>query len=152
MKKGIGIALAACLLALPAVAQDKTPPPGPMAEECQKHCREMAEARQKAMDAQKARMDKMDAAFQAVRAELDAAKKARGDKKVAALEAALEKLVAFHESMREQMGAMPPMGPGMMMGHHPMMMGMGMGMGSCCAGMAEMFDCPMRKAEAPPKN
>ncbi len=148
MKKGIGLAVAAFLLVLPVVAQEKAPPPaGAMAEECMKHCRQMAEARQKAMDAQKARMEKMEATFQEVRAQLDLAKNAKGEKKVAALEAAIEKLVSFHESMHEQMG-MPGMGPGMMKGHHSMMMGMG----SCCAGMAEMSDCPMMKGQGPPKN
>lgn len=143
MKTGIALALAAFLAASAAVAQEKAPPPGSgsMADECIKHCREMAEARQKAMDARKARMDKMDAIFKEVRADLDAAKKARGDKKTAALEAAIEKLVSMHESMRSEMGAMPGMGPGMM-GHHPMMMGMG----SCCS------DCPMMKGQAPPKD
>ena len=149
MKTGIVLALAAFLIVSPAVAQEKAPPPsqGAMADECMKHCREMAEARQKAMDARKAHMDKMDATFKEVRADLDVAKKARGDKKTAALEAAIEKLVSMHESMRSEMGTMPGMGPGMM-GHHPMMMGMG----SCCPGMASMMDCPMMKGEAPPKN
>lgn len=149
MKTGIVLTLAAFLLVSPAIAQEKAPPPaqGSMADECMKHCKQMAEARQKAMDAHKAHMDKMDATFKEVRAQLDAAKKARGDKKVAALEAALEKLVSFHESMRGEMGAMPGMGPGMMMGH-PMMMGMG----SCCPGMAAMSDCPMGKAQAHSKN
>jgi hypothetical protein len=149
MKKGTGLALAAFLLVLPLVAQEKAPPPaGAMADECMKHCRQMAEARQKAMDAQKARMEKMEATFQSVRAQLDLAKNAKGEKKVAALEAAIEKLVSFHESMHEQMQGMPGMGPGMAMGHHPMMMGMG----SCCAEMAAMSDCPMMKGPAPPKN
>jgi hypothetical protein len=149
MKKGIGLALAAFLLVLPAVAQEKTPPPaGAMADECMKHCRQMAEARQKAMDAQKARMEKMEATFQSVRAQLDVAKNSKGEKKVAALEAAIEKLVSLHESMHEQMQGMPGVGPGMMMGPHPMMMGMG----SCCPGMAAMSDCPMTKDQAPPKN
>jgi len=149
MKTGIALTLAAFLLASSAVAQEKAPPPsqGSMADECMKHCKQMAEARQKAMDAQKARMEKMEATFKQVRADLDAAKKARGDKKTAALEAAIEKLVSMHESMHGEMGAMPGMGPGIM-GHHSMMMGMG----SCCPGMAGMMDCPMMKGEAPPKN
>ncbi|MGE5278412.1 MAG: hypothetical protein ACM3SU_15570 [Acidobacteriota bacterium] len=149
MKTGIALALAAFLAASAAVAQEKAPPPsqGSMADECMKHCKQMAEARQKAMDAHKAQMDKMDATFKEVRADLDAAKKARGDKKTAALEAAIEKLVSLHESMREHMGGMPGMGPGMM-GHHGMMMGMG----PCCPGMAGMMDCPMMKGEAPSKN
>ena len=149
MKTGIVLTLAGFLLVSPAIAQEKAPPSsqGSMADECMKHCKQMAEARQKAMDAHKAQMDKMDATFKEVRADLDAAKKARGDKKTAALEAAIEKLVSLHESMREHMGGMPGMGPGMM-GHHGMMMGMG----SCCPGMAGMMDCPMMKGEAPPKN
>lgn len=148
MKK-IGLTLAAFLLVLPAVAQEKAPPPpGAMAEECMKRCRQMAEARQKAMDAQKARMEKMEATFKEVRAQLDLAKNAKGEKKVAALEAAIEKLVSLHESMHEQMQGMPGMGPGMMMGPHPTMMGMG----SCCPEMAAMSDCPMMKGQAPPKN
>ncbi len=149
MRRGFGLTLAGLLLVSSAIAQERSaPPPGPMAEECMKHCRQMAEARQKAMDVRKAHLEKMDAAFKDVRAQLDAAKKLRGDKKVAALEATIEKLVSFHESMREEMSAMPGMGPGMMMGHHSMMMGMG----SCCAPMAAMSDCPMMKDEAPSKN
>jgi Flp pilus assembly protein TadD len=150
MKTGIGLTLAALLFVSSAGAQEKAAPPSPgsMAEECMKHCRQMSDARQKAAEAHKARMEKMDATFKEVRAQLETAKSARGEKKVAALEAALEKLVSFHESMRDQMDAMPQMGPGMMMGGHPMMMGMG----SCCPGMAMMSDCPMMKGETPSKN
>lgn len=139
MKTGMGSILAALLLLSPAIAQEK-PAMAPMAEECMKHCRQMAEARQKAMDARKAHMEKMDAAFKDVRAQLDAARTLRGDKKVAALEAAMEKLVSFHESMRAQMDEAGGMGPGMA-GHHAGMMGMG----SCCSEMGAMSDCPMMK-------
>ncbi len=68
-----------------------------------KHCQTMAAARQKAQEDRMAAQQKMDAAFQQVRAELDTAKNAKGEKKVAALEAALEKLVAFHDAMHSQM-------------------------------------------------
>ena len=133
-RKVLGSAVVACLILLPMLlAQDKTPPA--MADECMKHCRQMAEMRQKAMDERKAHMDKMDAVFKAVHADLDTARAAKGDKKTAALQAAIEKLVSLHESMRGEMGAG--------MDHHPMM-----GMGSCCAGMAAMNDCPMMKGDA----
>jgi len=137
----MGSAALASLILIPLLlAQDK--PPSTMADECMKHCRQMADMRQKAMDERKARMDKMDAVFKEVHADLDAARAAKGDKKTAALQAAIEKMVSFHESMRSEMGAMPGMGMGMGMGH-PMMMGMG-----CCGGMA-MSDCPMMKGDAP---
>ena len=141
MKRAIGWALVVSLIVIPfAFAQDKSP--SAMADECMKHCRQMAEMRQKAMDEHKAHMEKMDAVFKEVHADLDAARVAKGDKKTAALQAAIEKMVSFHESMRSEMAKMPGMGMGM---GHPMMMGMG----SCCAGMAAMNDCPMMKGEAP---
>ena len=136
MKRAIGLAALACLLVVPLAAQDKSP--ANMADDCMKHCRQMAEMRQKAMDERKAHIEKMDAVFKEVRADLDTARTAKGDKKTAALQAAIEKLVSFHESMRGEMGAMP-----MGMDHHSMMMGMG----SCCAGMAAMSDCPMMKGD-----
>jgi hypothetical protein len=137
MKRAIGWALAVSLIVIPfSFAQDKSP--SAMADECMKHCRQMAESRQKAMDEHKAHMDKMDAVFKEVRADLDTARAAKGDKKTAALQAAIEKLVSFHESMRGEMGAMP-----MGMDHHSMMMGMG----SCCGAMASMSDCPMMKGD-----
>ncbi|HEY7114795.1 MAG TPA: hypothetical protein VIA45_17840 [Thermoanaerobaculia bacterium] len=138
MKKAIGWALAVSLIVIPfTFAQDKFP--GATADDCMKHCRQMAEMRQKAMDEHKAQMDKMDAVFKEVRADLDMARTAKGDKKTAALQAAIEKMVSFHESMRNEMASMPAMRMG-----HPMMMGM-----SCCGGMAAMSDCPMMKGDAP---
>ncbi len=138
MKRAMGWALAVSLIVIPfAFAQDKSP--SAMGEECMKHCRQMTEMRQKAMDEHKAHMEKMDAVFKEVRADLDTARTAKGDKKTAALQAAIEKLVSFHESMRNEMATMPAMGMG-----HPMMMGMG----SCCGAMASMSDCPMMKGDA----
>jgi len=134
-RKALGFAVIASLVFVPMLfAQDKAP--AAMADDCMKHCRQMAEMRQKAMDERKAHVDKMDAVFKEVRADLDTARAAKGDKKTAALQAAIEKLVSFHESMRGEMGAG--------MDHHSMM-----GMGSCCAGMAAMNDCPMMKGDAP---
>ena len=136
MKKSIGLALVACLTIVPLLfAQEKSP--SATADECMKHCKQMAEMRQKAADERKAHVDKMDAVFKQVRADLDTARTSKGDKKTAALQAAIEKLVSFHESMRSEMAAMPATG----MGHHAMMAGMG----SCCGGMAAMSDCPMAK-------
>jgi hypothetical protein len=143
MKKAICWALAVSLIVIPfALAQDKAP--AAMADDCMKHCKQMAEMRQKAMDEHKARMEKMDAVFKEVRADLDTARAAKGDKKTAALQTAIEKLVSFHESMRGEMASMPAMG----MRSHPMMAGMGF----CCGGMAAMSGCPMAKEGAPSGN
>jgi Skp family chaperone for outer membrane proteins len=135
------------LLVAASVAAQQPPAPAPVAagfdsEACMKHCREMAEAHQKMMDAQKAMKEKRDAAWKEIESELASAKKARGEKKVAALEAAIEKLVAFHAEMQRSMEERPGMmghpmgGPGM---GHGMggMMGQGMmGMCPCCQGGA----------------
>ncbi len=146
LKVRISIWSMALLLAGGAVvAQEaKTPAaPGFDAQACARHCQEMAAAHQKMMDAQKAMMEKHQAAWTEIQTQLDAARKARGEKKVAALESVLEKLIAFHESMQKGMGDSPMMG-GMMMSGHGGMMG-------CCgeAGMGmkmEMpMDCPMMK-------
>ena len=122
--------MAASILAAAAVAQ---PGPGFDPEACAKHCREMAAARQKAMDACKARMDERQAAWKEVQAALDAARTARGDKKIAALESAVQKLAALHAS---EPGAMAGMADCPMMGgpgHGPRHMAGG-AMGGCCAG------------------
>ena len=132
MKMRIGVLVAAFLAASFLVGQDKAPPAG--MDDCMKHCQTMAAARQKAQEDRMAAQQKMDAAFEQVRAELDTAKKAKGEKKVAALEAALEKLVAFHDAMHSQM----EMAGAGAMGHGAM--------GSCCGAMAAMSDCPMMKA------
>lgn len=144
LKLRISIWSMALLLAGAVGAQEaKTPAaPGFDAQACARHCQEMAAAHQKMMDTQKAIMEKHQAAWKDIQAQLDAAKKARGEKKVAALESALEKLIAFHESMQKEMGASP------MMGH--MMKG---GMMGCCGeagmgmemGMGMPMDCPMMK-------
>ena len=146
LKLRISIWSMALLLAGGAVgAQEaKTPAaPGFDAQACARHCQEMAAAHQKMMDAQKAMMEKHQAAWKDIQAQLDAARKARGEKKVAALESVLEKLIAFHESMQKGMGDSPMMGGMMMSGHGGMMgccgeAGMGMGMGM-------PVDCPMMK-------
>jgi hypothetical protein len=102
-----------------------------------RHCKEMSQARQKMMDGRKAAAQKRDAAWKAIRADVDSARTLRGDKKVAALESALEKLLAFHESMQESMG----------MDHG--MMGMGHPMDAMDHGMMGMDDCPMMQKEKP---
>jgi len=150
MKTAIGLTLAALLISVSAVSQEKAPPPGSVSEDCMKHCRQVAEAKQKALDARKAEMEKMDAVFRDVRAQLDVARTARGDKKVAALEAAIEKLVSFHESMRQHMTEMGG-GPG----HPPMAAFCCAGraaLPSCCAEMAATGDCPMMAGGATGKN
>jgi len=146
LKVRISIWSLALLLAGAVGAQEAKAPaaPGFDAQACAKHCQEMAAAHQKMMDAQKAMMEKHQAAWKDIQTQLDAARKARGEKKVAALESVLEKLVAFHESMQKEMGGSPMMG-GMMSGHGGMMgccgeAGMGMGMG-----MGMPMDCPMMK-------
>jgi Skp family chaperone for outer membrane proteins len=136
LKLRISISVLVLTVAAMLGAQEKTPAAaGFDAQACAKHCQEMAAAHQKMMDAQKAMMEKHQAAWKDIQAQLDIAKKARGDKKVAALEAAIEKLVAFHESMQKAMAESPMMMHGGMMGCcGPDGMGMGMG-----------IDCPMMK-------
>ncbi len=141
--------LAALLVGAAAWAQEKPAPrAGFDAEACAKHCREMAESRQKAMEGRKAAADRMAAAWKEIRASVDEAKKARGDRKVAALETALDRLVTFHEQMMSARPAMPGMGgmaccAGDEPGSHPMMHGGhgGHGTADCCGGMADMGDC-----------
>jgi hypothetical protein len=146
MKIRTGAVLVTLLASSLLIGQDSAPPPA--MGDCMKHCQEMAAAKQKAHEAQMAAQEKMDAAFQEVRAELATAKTAKGEKKVAALEAALEKLVAFHDAMHAQMQAAGPGGMG-----HGAMGHMGHGsMGSCCGAMAAVSDCPMMKGEPPAKN
>jgi hypothetical protein len=141
LKLRISVWSMALLLAGAVGAQEAKAPaaPGFDAQACARHCQEMAAAHQKMMGAQKAMMEKHQAAWKDIQTQLDAAKKARGEKKVAALESVLEKLVAFHESMQKEMGDSPMMG-GMMMSGHGGMMG-------CCgeAGMGMPMDCPMMK-------
>jgi hypothetical protein len=142
MRVRTSLAFAALLLGLPLAAQEAAPP---MPEECLKHCREMAAARQEALAARKAATEKADAALKEAQAQLQAAQTARGDKKIAALEAALEKLVAFHESQREELSAITAGRPGAPAGmgwgrHHGGMMG-------CCGS-----DCPMWRGSPPPAN
>jgi hypothetical protein len=159
LKFRFAVSVAALLVAGAALAQD-TPAFDP--EACAKNCREMAAAHQKAMDARKAQMEKRQAAWKDIEAQLDAAKKARGDKKVAALEAAIEKLVAFHASAPGPMGDHPMMGGAMRGPGQGRMAGGGMGMGCCGAGMMGCcggggmgpgpgpHDCPMMKGMAGP--
>lgn len=151
-------AAAALLVAAAALAQEKAaPPPAFDADACAKHCKEMAERRQKMMDDRKAMSDKTADAWKEIRAAVDQAKKARGEKKVAALETALDRLVAFHEQM---MAGKPGM-PGMAGMHgmsccgggsadHPMMHGGPGGMAGCCGDMHGHDmpdDCPMMKGK-----
>ena len=144
LKLRISIWSLALLLAGAVGAQEAKAPaaPGFDAQACAKHCQEMAAAHQKMMGAQKAMMEKHQAAWKDIQTQLDAAKKARGEKKVAALESVLEKLVAFHESMQKGMGGSPMMG-GMVGGHGGMM--------GCCGdagtgmGMSLPMDCPMMR-------
>jgi hypothetical protein len=151
------------LLLSAAVAAQQPPPASPDkpafdADACMRHCREMAETRQKMMEERKAMAEKRDASWNEVKAQVEAARKLRGEKKVAALEAALEKLVAFHESMHGATGRGPMMGmdhgpKGDMMGH-PMaghgMMGHGrMGMCPCCGEHAMMGARPSEPAPKP---
>ena len=143
----IAVSLAALLTAGAALAQEA---PAFDPEACAKNCREMAAAHQKQMDERKAQMEKRQAAWKEIEAQLDAAKKARGDKKVAALESAIEKLVAFHASAPGPMGDCPMMGG--TMGGHGHGSGHGHGM-ACCAGSgsgAAAHDCPMMKGSAGP--
>jgi hypothetical protein len=148
LKFRISIWSMALLLAGAVGAQEAKAPaaPGFDAQACARHCQEMAAAHQKMMGAQKAMMEKHQAAWKDIQTQLDAAKKARGEKKVAALESVLEKLVAFHESMQKEMGGSPMMG-GIMGGHG--------GMRGCCGeagmgmGMGMPMDCPMMKGMKP---
>jgi hypothetical protein len=147
LKFRISIWSMAVLLAGAVGAQEAKAPaaPGFDAQACARHCQEMAVTHQKMMDAQKAMMEKQQAAWKDIQTQLDAARKARGEKKVAALESVLEKLIAFHGSMQKGMGDSPMMGGMMMSGHGGMMgccgeAGMGMAMGT---GMP--MDCPMMK-------
>ena len=73
-------------------------PPAFDADACAKHCREMAAARAKNVEACKAHMQQRDAAWKEIEAQLQLARTSRGDKKVAALEAAVQKLVAYNAS------------------------------------------------------
>lgn len=145
--------LAATLLAASAaLAQERTPPPPAFdADACVKHCREMAESRQKMREDRKAAADRAAAAWKEIRSAVDEAKKARGEKKVAALETALDRLVAFHEQMT---GEKPGTGMaccGGMAGRRSMMHeGPGGGMHGMPDGCGEMHgprgetsDCPM---------
>ncbi len=141
--KSIRFGFLALLASAVLTAQQASPsaPSNPMmdGDACMRHCKEMAEARQKLMVERKAAKDKRDAAWKEIRAEVNSAKNLKGDKKVAALESALEKLLAFHESMESGMGH------GMMEGmDHPMGGSMGHGM----MGM-KMDDCPMMHADKP---
>ena len=143
------------LIAATAVYAQEAPGFDP--EACAKHCREMAAAHQKDVDAQKALMEKRQATWKEIEAQLDAARNARGDKKVAALESVLEKLVAFHASTLQAMTGCPMMG-----GHgHGTMAGGPMGccggeMKGCCGegGMGPAAhgpaDCPMMKGGPKP--
>lgn len=146
------LGLLALLAAAAVAAQQPTAPassaPGFDSEACMKHCREMADAHQKMMDAQKAMREKRDAAWKEIEAQLESAKKTRGDRKVAALESAIEKLVAFHGEMQRSM----EQGPGMMgpmMGHPMGGPGMGHEMGGMM-GHGMMSSCPCCQEGAPP--
>ncbi len=155
LKVRVAVSLAALLVAGAALAQDA---PAFDPEACAKHCREMAAAHQKQMDAHKAQMEKRQAAWTEIEAQLDVAKKARGDKKVAALESVVEKLVAFHASAPGPMADCPMMG-GPMRGPGPGHMA-GSGMDCCGAGMKgcgggrgpgpHCPHCPMMKGMAGP--
>ena len=112
------------------------------ADACAKHCREMAAARSKNVEACKARAQQRDAAWKDIEAQLQIARTSRGDKKVAALESAVQKLVAYNASAPGAMADCP------MMGGHAMTSGCcaehsksaaGGGMKDCCAGA--MMDC-----------
>jgi len=119
-------------------------PPAFDADACAKHCREMAAARAKNVEASQARAQQRDAAWKDIEAQLQLARTSRGDKKVAALESAVQKLVAYNASAPGAMAAMDcPM-----MGGHAMRSGCcaehmksaaGGGMKNCCAGA--MMDC-----------
>ena len=117
-------------------------PPAFEADACAKHCREMAAARAKNVDACKAHVQQRDAAWKEIEAQLQLARTSRGDKKVAALEAAVQKLVAYNASAPGAMADCP------MMGGHAMASGCcaehkksaaGGGMNDCCAGATK--DC-----------
>ena len=147
LKSRISVSLIAFVVAAALGADEKAPPAqGFDAPACAKHCQEMAAARQKMMDAHKSMMEKQEAAWKDIQAQLDTAKKARGDKKVSALESVIEKLVAFHESMEKTMAESPMTHAGMMHG----------GMMGCCEasgmamGMSAGMDCPMMKGMAAP--
>ena len=116
--------------------------PASDADACAKHCREMAAARSKNVEACKARVQQRDAAWKDIEAQLQLARTSRGDKKVAALESAVQKLVAYNASAPAAMADCP------MMGDHAMKSGCGAGhmksaagggMNDCCAGA--MMDC-----------
>ena len=95
-------------------------PPAFDADACAKHCREMAAARSKNVEACTARAQQRDAAWKDIEAQLQLARTSRGDKKVAALESAVQKLVAYNASAPGAMADCP------MMGGHAMTSG-------CCA-------------------
>ena len=130
-------------------------PPAFDADACAKHCREMAAARSKSVEACKARAQQRDAAWKEIEAQLQVARTSRGDKKVAALEAAVQKLVAYNASAPAAMADCP------MMGGHAMASGCcaehmksaaGGAMNDCCAGATK--DCcdgggGVRAAEQP---
>jgi len=153
------LALLACSVLAAQQPPAAAPNPGFDADACMRHCKEMGQARQKMMDERKAMMEKRDAAWKEIRAQVDSARNLKGEKKVAALESALEKLLAFHESMQQSMssgmGMGMPMGPGMGMGMGmgmdcPMMGGMDHGaMGAMGHPMGAMQDCPMMHGEKP---
>ena len=117
-------------------------PPAFDADACAKHCREMAAARSKNVEACTARAQHRDAALKDIEAQLQLARTSRGDKKVAALESAVQKLVAYNASAPAAMADCP------MMGGHAMASGCcanhmksaaGAGMNDCCAGATK--DC-----------
>lgn len=142
------------LLAAAVVAAQQAPAPAPAgpafdSDACMKHCKEMAEARQKMMDSQKAMKEKRDAAWKEIETQLESAKKARGEKKVAALESAIEKLVAFHGEMQRSMGERMPGMMGGMAGHPMGGPGMGHEMGGMM-GHGMMGMCPCCQAGPPP--
>jgi histidinol dehydrogenase len=139
MRLATGISVAALMVASALLAQDK-PATMSMKDACMKRCEEMAARHDKMIEQRKAMMDKRDAAWKDIEAQLDAARKARGSKKVEALEAALDKLVAFHQDMMKQMETMG--GPGMRW-HGKMGPGM---MDGCCGHMG-WRDCPVAKGQ-----
>ncbi len=122
-------------------------PPAFDADASAKHCREMAAARAKNVDACKAHVQQRDAAWKEIEAQLQLARTSRGDKKVAALEAAVQKLVAYNASA-------PGASDCPMMGGHVMasagcaehMKHRGGGMNDCCAGAT--MDCCGASARA----
>ena len=114
------------------------------ADACAKHCREMAAARSKNVEACKARVQQRDVAWKDIEAQLQLARTSRGDKKVAALESAVEKLVAYNAAAPGAMAAMdcPMMGDHAMKsacGAEHMKSAAGGGRNDCCAGA--MMDC-----------